>query len=136
MFNLRRLFVLVAIVEAFYGAAGLLIPPGMVKPLLGWQLNPDGQWVTKLLGAALATQALTAWVLRKDPPVAMAYVFAAYQIGATLVDAVLWATLADQGIFTVPLARYSVIVAIPTHFLIGVLLIVAAMRHPREAAHA
>ena len=56
------MFKVVALVELFYGAAGLLIPPSLVQPILGWNLTPDGQWVTKLLGCALLTQALMAWL--------------------------------------------------------------------------
>lgn len=134
--NLQTLFVVVAIVEALYGAAGLLIPPSQVGHLLGWNLTPDGQWVTKLLGCALASQAAVAWVLRRDPPIAVAWLLGLYQIGASTIDIIMWLTLADQGIFSNPLARYSVISAIPTHFVIGALVIVAAVQRGRAAPHA
>lgn len=125
--DLRTMFVVVAIVEAAYGAAGLLTPPSLTGSLLGWNLTADGQWVTKLLGAALATQAVIAWSLRRDPPLAVAWAFAAYQIGATLIDVALWFMLADQGIFGSPAARVSVLTAIPTHLLVGLLLIRAIL---------
>lgn len=124
--TLRRLFVVVAIVEALYGLAGLLLPPAAVGSLLGWQLSPDGQWVTKLLGAALLAQALTAWLLRERPPRSIAVVFAGYQLAAVAVDALVLLFL--DGALAHPVARASAILSIPTHGLIGVLLLVAAAR--------
>jgi hypothetical protein len=133
MLRLTTLFKVVAVVELLYGAAGLLIPPSLVQTILGWNLSPDGQWVTKLLGVALLTQAATAWLLRKSPPVPIAWVFAAYQLGASAVDGFMWWLLAPQGIFSNPLARISVMTAIPTHAVIGLLLAWAALR-TQEAA--
>lgn len=134
--NLKTLFVVVAIVEAFYGAAGILIPPSQVHNLLGWNLSADGQWVTKLLGCALASQAALAWVLRRDPPVAVAWILGLYQIGATLTDIGIWISLADQGVFSTQLARWSVMTAIPTHFVIGVLVLIAAAQKGKDARNA
>ena len=85
--TLRRLFIVVAMVEALYGVAGLALPPAAVRSVLGWQLSPDGHWVTKLLGAALLAQALTAWLLRDRPPRGVAVVLAGYQLAAVVVDA-------------------------------------------------
>jgi hypothetical protein len=136
MFNLGLLFRVTAVVEAFYGAAGLFIPPSAVGPLLGWNLTADGQWVTKLLGLALLTQAAIAWLLRRDPPVPVAWALAAYQIGASVVDVAVWAALADEGVFANALARVSVITAIPTHFILGALLAAAAARRGAGASHA
>jgi hypothetical protein len=133
MLKLTTLFKVVAVVELFYGAAGLLIPPSLVQPILGWNLSPDGQWVTKLLGAALLTQAAMAWLLRKSPPVPIAWAFACYQVGASAVDGLMWWLLAPQGIFSNPLARVSVMTAIPTHAAVGLLLAIAASR-TQEAA--
>lgn len=133
--NLKTLFLVVAIVEAFYGAAGILTPPSLVPQLLGWNLSADGQWVTKLLGCALAAQAATAWVLRKDPPVAMAVILGLYQIGATVTDIAIWITLADQGVFATSLSRISVMTAIPTHFVIGLLVLIAAARKKQVVSH-
>ena len=86
----------------------------------------------KLLGVALGAQALTAWVLRRDPPVSVALCLAIYQIGATLVDIMLWRLLADQGIFAAPMARGMILLAIPTHLTLGMLLIAAASRSSRQ----
>jgi len=122
--TLRRLFMIVAAVEALYGLAGLLIPPSAIQALLGWNLSPDGHWVTKLLGAALLAQALTAWVLRDRADRAMAVVLAGYQLAAVSVDALVLLFL--DGALANPLARGSALVAIPTHGLIGILLLLAA----------
>lgn len=126
--KLKVLFVVVAVVEAAYAVIGVVTPPSMVGTLIGWNLSPDGQWVTKLLGLALGAQAATAWVLRRQPPLAVAWIFAAYQIGAATVDWVLWLLLADDGIFANPVARSSVLVSIPLHYGIGILLLLAALR--------
>jgi hypothetical protein len=126
--DLRVLFVFTAVLEAFYTAAALLTPPHLVQPLFGWSMSPDGHWALKLLGMALGAQALTAWVLRNDPPVAVAWCLAIYQVGATAVDVVLWLLLADQGIFAAPIARGMILAAIPTHFALGALLVMAASR--------
>lgn len=127
--SLKTAFIVVAVIEAFYGAAGLLIPPSLIEPVLGWQLSPDGQWVTKLLGLSLATQSVLALQLRHHATRALAFTLAAYQIGATVIDVVLWTTLADQGIFSNPLASWSIVLAIPTHLAIGAFLLIAALRH-------
>jgi hypothetical protein len=124
----RRLFVVVAVVEACYALLGVFVPPSLVATIMGWNLSPDGQWVTKLLGLALGAQALTAWVLRDRPPIAVARILAGYQVGAAAMDAFMWVLLADEGIFANPLTRATVIVSIPLHATIGVMLFVAAAR--------
>jgi hypothetical protein len=124
--TLHRLFVLVAIIEAFYSLSGLLLPPAAVGSLLGWQLSPDGHWVTKLLGAALLAQAATAWLLRHRPPRGIAVVLAGYQLAAVGVDALVLLFL--DGALVHPVARASALLSIPTHGLIGVLLLIAAAR--------
>jgi hypothetical protein len=124
--TLGRLFVFVAVVEAAYGLAGLLIPPSAVAGLLGWNLSPDGHWILKLLGAALLTQAATAWLLRHRPTPTIAAVFAAYQFAAVAVDALVLLFL--DGALAHPLARASALVSIPVHGIIGVLLVAAAAR--------
>jgi hypothetical protein len=126
LFSLHALFVATAVLEAFYTAAALLTPPDLVYPLFGWSMSPDGHWALKLLGVALGAQALTAWVLRRDPPLVVAYCLAIYQIGAAIVDVVLWWMLADQAIFAAPTARAMILAAIPTHLVLGVLLCAAA----------
>ena len=132
LFSLHVLFVATAVLEAFYTVAALLTPPDLVYPLFGWSMSADGHWALKLLGVALGAQALTAWALRHDPPVAVAYCLAIYQIGATVVDVMLWWALADQAIFAAPTARAMILTAIPTHLLLGVLLVVAAGRAGRQ----
>jgi hypothetical protein len=132
LLDLRVLFVATAVLEAFYTAAALLTPPDLVSPLFGWNMSPDGHWALKLLGVALGAQALTAWVLRRQPTASIALCLAAYQIGATVVDIVMWQLLAERGIFDATVARSMILAAIPTHLFLGVLLIVAAARteHP------
>jgi hypothetical protein len=124
--TLRRLFVVVAVVEAGYGIAGLLLPPSWVNGLLGWQLSPDGHWIAKLLGAALLAQALTAWVLRRRPTREMAFVFAAYQLAAVAIDAGVLLLL--EGALVEPLARGGTWLAAGTHGLTGILLLIGASR--------
>lgn len=124
--TLKRLFIVVAIVEALYGLAGLGIPPSAIGSLLGWDLSPDGQWVTKLLGAALFTQAATAWFLRERATREVAVIFAAYQLLAVCIDAVVLTSL--DGALANPMARASALIAIPTHGIIGLLLLASAAR--------
>ena len=62
-------------------------------------LSADGQWIAKLLGAALGAQALVAWVIRKDPHPGIVIALAGYQLVASTVDWVMWVTMADAGIF-------------------------------------
>jgi hypothetical protein len=131
--DLKLLFVLVAVVEAFYGVAGIFTPPSMVGTVLGWNLSADGQWVTKLLGLALASQAAIAWALRRNPSPEVAWIFALYQVGAATADWVLWLLLADQGLFANRMAQLSVMAAIPTHYALGLLLIIGAVRAGRES---
>jgi hypothetical protein len=124
--TLRRLFVVVAVMEACYGVAGLLLPPSWVQGLLGWNLSPDGHWVAKLLGAALLAQALTAWVLREGPPRAVAVVLGAYQLVAVAVD--VGVLLFLDGALVHPVARAGAFLAIVTHGLVGILLLAAAAK--------
>jgi hypothetical protein len=125
---IRRMFVTVAVVEAAYALIGVLVPPSMVSTVIGWNLSPDGQWIAKLLGLALGAQAATAWVLRRQPPLAVAWILALYQLAAATTDWVLWLALADQGIFANAMTRASVVVSIPLHYAIGVLLIAGIVR--------
>ena len=128
MWQLPRAFAVVAVVEALYGLAGLLIPASLVEPLLGWQLTGDGHWLAKLLGAALLAQAAVAWTLRQSPPVGVAWALAGYQFVAVAVDVGSWLLLAERGVFGTPLARVSVLVAVPLHFALGAYLVIAATR--------
>jgi hypothetical protein len=124
--QLSRLFVLVAIVEALYGIAGLALPPSAIAGVLRWHLSPDGHWIAKLLGAALLSQALTAWLLRHRPPRGIAVALAGYQLAAVAIDAGVLLLL--DGALADPVARASALLSIPTHGLIGILLLVAAGR--------
>ena len=118
--DLRFGFTLVAVVEAVYALIGLL-PPSVLSALTGWDLNPDGQWVARLLAVALASQALVAWVLRHRPHRGVAGCLAFYQMASATVDWVVWLTI--PGVFATTQAKAGVLLAIPTHYLIGLLLI-------------
>lgn len=127
--DLRFGFVLVAVVEAVYALVGLL-PPSVLTEVTGWDINPDGQWVVKLIAVALASQALVAWVLRHRPDRAVAGCLAGYQLASATVDWVVWLTI--PGVFATTQAKAGVLVAIPTHYLIGFLLVLgirASRRH-------
>ena len=123
--ELPFLFRVVAGLELLYAAFALLTPPGSVFALTGWVLSPDGQWIVKLLGCALLSQAMVAWTLRDTPHLGVAMGLAAYQIGSATADWVMWLTLADQGIFSTSVGRAGVIASIPTHYAVGLLLLVA-----------
>lgn len=118
--DLRFGFALVAVVEAVYALIGLL-PPSVLREVTGWDINPDGQWVVKLIAMALASQALVAWVLRHQPHRGVAGCLAFYQLASATVDWVVWLTI--PGVFVTTQAKAGVLVAIPTHYLIGLLLI-------------
>jgi hypothetical protein len=118
--DLRFSFVVVAVVEAAYALLGLL-PPSVLGDLTGWDINPDGQWVVKLLAVALASQALVAWVLRHRPHRGVAGCLAFYQFASATMDWVVWLTI--PGVFVTTQAKAGVLLAIPTHYLIGLLLL-------------
>lgn len=124
--DLRFGFALVAVVEAVYALVGLL-PPSVLSAATGWDINPDGQWVVKLIAVALASQALVAWVLRRHPHRGVAGCLAFYQLGSATVDWLVWLTI--PGVFATTQAKAGVLVAIPTHYLIGLLLILGIRRH-------
>ena len=128
--DLKTLFLVVALLEFFYFASAML-PPDMIRPLTGWNLNADGQWITKLIGLALVTQAYIAWIFRKNPPIAVAKGLAFYQIASATMDWVMWLLLKDEGIFDNPLAKTTVIIAIVSHYILGLLLI-AGIQNSRQ----
>jgi hypothetical protein len=132
--DLSFIFTLVAIVETVYALIGVLTPPGMITPLTGWVLNADGQWIAKLLGVALASQAWVAWTLRKTPHLGVARALAFYQFASATVDWVMWLVLADQGIFSTAAGRIGVMIAIPSHYLLGVLVVFAMRNTARKEA--
>ena len=129
--DLGSLFTIVAVVELGYAAAGFL-PPDQLEAVTGWQLSADGQWVTKLLAVALLSQAMVAWALRREPHIGVAIGLAFYQLGSATVDWVMWIALSGDGVFASDTARALVVLAIPTHYAIGFLLI-RAVRQARLA---
>jgi hypothetical protein len=122
--DLRVLFAVVAVLELVYAAAALLTPPSMVQTVTGWVLTPDGQWLAKLMGVALASQAWIAWMFRRDPHLGVARALTLYQIGSATVDWVMWLALADQQIFSTTLGKLTVIASILVHYTLGMLLVV------------
>lgn len=126
--DLKFLFRAVAIIELVYALLGGLLPPSLVQPVTGWVLSPDGHWITKLLSAALASQAWVAWVLRDAPHRGVARALAFYQITSATVDWVMWLALLDQGVFASAQSRIGVIASIPTHYTLGLLLLLALRR--------
>lgn len=130
--NLTFVLTLVAIVEVIYAAIAILTPPDMVEGLTGWVLSPDGQWIMKLLGVALASQAWVAWTIRKNPHIGVVWALAFYQFASATVDWVMWLLLADQGIFTNTAAQIGVMLAVPSHYLLGILMVIAIRTYNRE----
>lgn len=114
--------------EVFYFVATIL-PPALLEPATGWVLGPDGHWLAKLLSVALLSQAGVAWVLRDRPLPRVALVLAFYQCASALVDVAAW--LMVDGAFSTPLARVGVLLAVPSHALLGMLLFVGARRSER-----
>jgi hypothetical protein len=133
--DLRVLFTIVAVLELVYAVAGVLTPPGMVRSATGWVLGADGQWVAKLLGVALASQAWIAWMFRNHPHLGVAKALALYQLGSATADWVIWLALADQQIFSTTLGKITVVVSILVHYTLGTLLVLA-IRVKRSADHA
>jgi hypothetical protein len=125
--DLKLILTVVAIVEVFYAIAGLM-PPRLVFPMTGWVLGPDGHWIMKLLAVALATQALTAWAMRNSPHLGVAKALAFYQFASATVDWVMWMALANEGIFSNAQARGGVLAAIPSHYALGVWLLLGIRR--------
>jgi hypothetical protein len=118
--DLGFLFRVVAGLELAYALVAVLTPPGQVEAVTGWVLTPDGQWLTKLLGLALASQAWVAWTLRNNPHLGVARGLAFYQLASATADWVMWIWLADDGIFSGGTA--IVVLAIITHYMLGLLL--------------
>ena len=124
--DLRFLFRVVAGLELIYAAVAVLTPPSQVENVTGWVLTADGQWLTKLLGLALLSQAWVAWVLRDQPHLGVAWALAFYQLASATADWVMWIWLADDGIFSNGGA--IVVAAITTHYALGLLLVRAIRR--------
>jgi hypothetical protein len=119
--DLRFLFRVVVGLELLYALVAVLTPPGQVENVTGWVLTADGQWLTKLLGIALASQAWVAWVLRNEPHLGVAKGLAFYQLASATADWVMWIWLADDDIFSG--GTTIVVAAIVTHYLLGFLLV-------------
>lgn len=119
--DLRFLFRVVVGLELVYALVGVLTPPSQVENVTGWVLTADGQWLTKLLGLALASQAWVAWTLRDQPHLGVAKGLAFYQVASATADWVMWIWLTDQNIFSN--GRVIVVLAIITHYLLGFLLL-------------
>lgn len=122
--DLKVLFTAVAVLEFCYFLCAML-PPSMVFSVTGWNLNADGHWITKLIGLALGFMGYVAWIFRKNPHIGVAKGLAAYQIASATMDIIMWNVMKDEGIFNNSLAQTTVIAAIVSHYILGVLLIMA-----------
>jgi hypothetical protein len=131
--DLRFLFRVVVGLELAYALVAVLTPPGQVENVTGWVLTADGQWLTKLLGLALASQAWVAWVLRNEPHLGVAKGLAFYQLASATADWVMWIWLADDDVFSG--GTTIVVAAIVTHYLLGFLLVRAIRGASSAAAH-
>jgi hypothetical protein len=130
--DLRFLFRVVVVLELIYALVAVLTPPGQVGNVTGWVLTADGQWLTKLLGLALASQAWVAWTLRNQPHLGVAKGLAFYQLASATADWVMWIWLADDGIFSN--GAVIVVLAIITHYALGLLLVRAIRSASTTAA--
>jgi hypothetical protein len=127
--DLKVLFISVAILEFCYFLAAMM-PPSMVRSVTGWELTPDGHWITKLMGIALLSQAYIAWIFRKNPHLGIAKGLAFYQIASATADWVMWLVLKNEGIFNNSLAQATVTAAIISHYILGILLIAGINKTP------
>lgn len=127
--DLGFLFRVIAVVEVVYGLLCILTPPSMMFSITGCVLSADGQWLAKLIGATLVSQAWIAWVLRNEPHLGVAKALAFYQLAAATVDWVMWIALADQGIFSTTLSQVSGLMSIPFHYTVGILLVLAIRKY-------
>ncbi|MEQ8474045.1 MAG: hypothetical protein RIC35_22805 [Marinoscillum sp.] len=125
--DLKFLFTAVAILEFFYFICGML-PPSIIPIATGWNLSIDGHWIAKLIGLALGFMGYIAWIFRKTPHLGIAKGLAAYQMASATMDWVMWVSYKDDGIFSNSLAQTTVIAAIASHYLLGVLLIIGINR--------
>ncbi len=125
--DLSLLFTAVAVLEFFYFLCGML-PPSVIPAVTGWDLSIDGHWIAKLTGLALGFMGYIAWIFRKNPHIGVAKGLAAYQMASATMDWVMWLTFRDEGIFSNSLAQTTVIAAIASHYLLGILMIVGISR--------
>jgi len=124
LIDLKFLFTAVAILEFFYFAAAML-PPSLIPIATGWNLSPDGHWIAKLIGLSLGTMGYMAWIFRKKPHLGVAKGLAFYQMASATMDWAMWLVMKDEGIFNNSLAETTVIAAIVSHYIFGILLIIA-----------
>lgn len=121
--DLKFLFAAVAVLEFFYFAAAML-PPSIIPLATGWNLTADGNWVVKILGLSLGVMGYFAWIFRKNPHLGIAKGLAAYQIASATMDWVMWLVMKDEGIFDNSFAQTTVVAAIVSHYMLGILLII------------
>lgn len=121
--DLKFLFTAVAILEFFYFATTML-PPSLILLATGWNLNADGHWIAKILGLSLGVMGYFAWIFRKSPHLGLAKGFATYQIASATMDWIMWLVMKDEGIFESTFAQTSVIIAIASHYFLGILLVI------------
>ena len=133
--QLPFLFRVVAGLELVYAAFAILTPPESVFAVTGWVLSADGLWIVKLLGFALLSQAWVAWTLRDQPHLGVAKALALYQVGSATADWVMWLMLADRGVFSTVAGRIGVIASIPTHYAVGILLLIGVHVASRTTSH-
>lgn len=129
--DLKTLFTAVAVLEFCYFLCAML-PLSMIFSVTGWNLNADGHWITKLIGLALGTMGYIAWIFRKNPHIGVAKGLAAYQMASATMDIIMWVTMKNEGIFNNSLAQSTVIAAIVSHYILGILLIIAIKNHPQK----
>lgn len=132
--DLKTLFIAVAVLEFCYFLAAMM-PPGLVRPMTGWELTADGHWITKLMGVALLTQAYIAWIFRKNPHMGVAKGLAFYQVASATVDWVMWLVMKVDGIFSNTLAQTTVIAAIASHYVLGILLYIGTIKATNYESH-
>jgi hypothetical protein len=130
--ELGFLFTVVAVLELGYALVGLL-PPSWIGSVTGWELSADGQWITKLFAVALLSQAWVAWTLRRQPHLGVAIALAFYQLASATADWVMWMVLSDDGVFAGTTAQLLVLAAIPTHYVLGLLLLRAVVAERRRS---
>ena len=129
LIDLRFLFRAIALVEGVYGLLCMLTPPSKILLVTGSVFVADGQWLVKLIGATLVSQAWVAWVLRNEPHLGVARALAFYQFAAATINWVMWIVLADQGIFSTALSQVSGVMSILFHYTLGILLVFAIRKH-------
>jgi hypothetical protein len=130
MVDLRFLFAVIAAIEGFVAAAGLLTPPSLIVSVTGWSPSDDGLFLVKVISVALGSQAWAAWTLRRNPDRGVARALAFYQFGAATVLWIMWLAAAGRGIFSTGLAPLLA-GAVVLHYTVGILLVIAIHAQPR-----